>query len=52
MRRRRSRSRAIARGMSSRCRSSMIVVAHNGSSPTMERTLSRVALPSGRHNMS
>ena len=44
--------RAIARGTRSRCHVSMTVVAHSGSSPTIERTLSRVALPSGRRSTS
>ena len=43
---------AIARGMRSRCHFSMTVVAHRGRSPTMERTLSRVELPSGRQSRS
>ncbi len=39
-------------GQGSRCQGSMMVVAHSGSSPTMDRTLSRVAVPSGRRRMS
>ena len=36
----------------SRCHFSMTVVAHRGSSPTIDRTLSRVALPSGSRSRS
>ena len=52
IRRRRSCIAAIARGTRSRCHFSITVVAHSGSSPTIERTLSRVALPSGSRSRS
>ena len=39
-------------GTRSRCQGSTTVVAHSGSSPTSERTLSRVADPSGRRRTS
>ena len=42
----------IAAGTRSRCAFSITVVAHSGSSPTSDRTLSRVALPSGSRRMS
>src|SRR5208337_4881439 len=41
-----------ARGMRSRCHASITVVAHRGRSPTIERTLSRVAMPSGSRSKS
>jgi hypothetical protein len=39
-------------GARSRCHGSITVVAHKGSNPTMERTLSRLALPSGSRSTS
>ena len=45
-------NRAVACGTRSRCHGSITVVAQSGSSPTIERTLSRVALPSGRRSTS
>ena len=41
-----------ARGTRSRCHASITVVAHRGSRPTIERTLSRLALPSGSRSRS
>ena len=52
MRRNRSSRICTARGASSRCQGSMTVVAQSGNKPTMERTLSRVALPSGKRRTS
>ena len=43
----RSRFDAIVLGISSRCQGSMTVVAHSGSNPTMDRTLSLVACSVG-----
>jgi len=43
---------SVARGTRSRCQRSTTVVAQSGSSPTIERTFNRVALPSGRRRRS
>ena len=50
--RKRSVITSVTCGTSSRCHGSMTVVAQRGNKPTMERTLSRVALPSGRRRTS
>ena len=52
MRRNRSVRICTVRGALSRCQGSMTVVAQIGNRPTMERTLSRVALPSGKRSTS
>ena len=52
IRRRRSAMLAMTRGIRSRCDFSTTEVAHRGRSPTIERTLSRVALPSGSRSRS
>src|SRR5271165_979106 len=52
IRRNRSPKSASRCGICSRCQGSTTVVAQTGSRPTMERTLSRVALPSGSRRTS
>ena len=48
----RSHACATVLGTRSRCHGSTTVVAQSGSSPTIDRTLSRVALPSGSRSTS